>query len=61
VDDAHVVAEIGEVFLGVKPGRTSADQITVYKSLGHVAQDLAGARYLLDLALGLNQGVHVPF
>ncbi|MDO9607905.1 MAG: ornithine cyclodeaminase family protein [Brevundimonas sp.] len=61
VDDDHVVAEIGEVFLGLKPGRTSDREITVYKSLGHVAQDLASARYLLDLALSLNQGVHIPF
>jgi len=61
VDDDHVVAEIGEVFLGLKPGRTSKQEITVYKSLGHVAQDLASARYLLDLARGLNQGVQVPF
>lgn len=61
VDDDHVVAEIGEVFLGLKPGRTSDQEVTIYKSLGHVAQDLASARYLLDLALTLNQGVHVPF
>lgn len=61
VDDDHVVAEIGEVFLGLKPGRTSDQEVTVYKSLGHVAQDLASARYLLDLARTLNQGVNVPF
>ena len=61
VADDHVVAEIGEVFLGLKPGRTSEQQITIYKSLGHVAQDLASARYLIDLARTLNQGVHVPF
>lgn len=61
VDDDHVVAEIGEVFLGLKPGRTSDREITIYKSLGHVAQDLASARYLLDLARTLNQGVPVPF
>ena len=41
VDDGVIAAEIGEVFAGTKPGRTSADQITVYKSLGHAAQDLA--------------------
>ena len=46
VDDSHVVAEIGEVLAGRVPGREDDDQITIYKSLGHVAQDLAAAAYL---------------
>ena len=41
VTDQHVAAEIGEVFSGAKPGRQGPDQVTIYKSLGHVAQDLA--------------------
>jgi len=44
--NAHVAAEIGEVLLGKLPGRTSPDEITFYKSLGHVVQDLAATRYL---------------
>ena len=43
ITDAHLVAEIGEVLAGTIPGRTSPDEITVYKSLGHVVQDLASA------------------
>jgi ornithine cyclodeaminase len=43
VDDNHVVAEIGQVLAGEVEGRRSADEITVYKSLGHVVQDLASA------------------
>lgn len=43
VSDSHVVAEIGEVFLGQAEGRQSAGQVTIYKSLGHVVQDLATA------------------
>ena len=46
VDDSHVVGEIGEVLLGRLPGRETADQITLYKSLGHVVQDLAAAARL---------------
>jgi ornithine cyclodeaminase len=46
VDDSHVVAEIGEVLAGRIAGRENASQITIYKSLGHVAQDLAAAAYL---------------
>jgi ornithine cyclodeaminase/alanine dehydrogenase-like protein (mu-crystallin family) len=46
IDDSHIVAEIGEVLLGRVPGRCSAAQITVYKSLGHIVQDLAAVSYL---------------
>src|SRR5579863_974965 len=43
IDDDHIVAEIGQVLAGEVEGRRSADEITVYKSLGHVVQDLATA------------------
>jgi len=46
VDDSHVVAEIGEVLAGRIAGRENDEQVTIYKSLGHVAQDLAAADYL---------------
>ncbi len=41
VDDAHVVGEIGEVLAGRLAGREADDQVTAYKSLGHIVQDLA--------------------
>jgi len=50
IDDSHVVGEIGEVLAGRIPGRETDDQITIYKSLGHVAQDLASAAYLNERA-----------
>lgn len=43
VTDNHIVAEIGQVLAGDVAGRRSDDEITVYKSLGHVVQDLASA------------------
>jgi len=43
IGDEHVVAEIGEVLAGTAEGRRSAEEITVYKSLGHIVQDLASA------------------
>lgn len=46
INEAHIAAEIGEVLAGARPGRTSADEITLYKSLGHAAQDLAVAAWL---------------
>lgn len=47
VDDAHVVGEIGQVFAGTLPGRQTPKQITAYKSLGSIVQDLAAAAFLL--------------
>jgi len=46
IDDSYAVLEIGEVLAGRIAGRERDDQVTVYKSLGHVAQDLAAADYL---------------
>lgn len=43
IGDEHILAEIGQVLAGEISGRRSADEITVYKSLGHVVQDLASA------------------
>jgi ornithine cyclodeaminase/alanine dehydrogenase-like protein (mu-crystallin family) len=43
IGDSHIAAEIGEVLLGTAPGRQSPEQVTVYKSLGHIVQDLAAA------------------
>lgn len=51
VTDDHVVGEIGQVYAGTLAGRERPDQITIYKSLGHVVQDLAAAAYLHARAL----------
>ena len=43
IGDDHIVAEIGQVLVGDIKGRRTAEEITAYKSLGHVVQDLATA------------------
>jgi ornithine cyclodeaminase/alanine dehydrogenase-like protein (mu-crystallin family) len=43
IASSHVMGEIGALLLGRVEGRTTAEQITVYKSLGVVAQDLVAA------------------
>jgi ornithine cyclodeaminase len=43
IGDEHIVAEIGQVLAGEIEGRRSSEEITVYKSLGHIVQDLATA------------------
>jgi ornithine cyclodeaminase len=52
VGDDHIAAEIGEVLAKVRPGRRDEGEITLYKSLGHVVQDLACAQALFT-GLGL--------
>ena len=46
VNDEHVVGEIGDVLMGNLLGRTTSSEITIYKSLGHVVQDLAAGWWL---------------
>ena len=48
VDDSHVVGEIGQVLSGALEGRQSAEQVTAYKSLGHIVQDLAAVQALYE-------------
>ncbi len=55
----HIRDEIGEVLAGSKPGRTSPDQITVYKSVGVAVQDIAAARLAYQRALALQAGIEV--
>lgn len=46
IDEGHIAAEIGDVLNGHTPGRTAPEQVTLYKSLGHIVQDLAAVAYL---------------
>jgi alanine dehydrogenase len=46
----HVHAEIGELVAGTRPGRTSAEQITLYKSVGVAVEDAAAAALVLKRA-----------
>jgi ornithine cyclodeaminase len=51
--------ELGEVVEGLKPGRTSPDQITVYKSVGIAIQDMAVANLVYRKALAAKVGTEV--
>jgi ornithine cyclodeaminase/alanine dehydrogenase len=46
----HIYGELGEVVTGKKPGRTSNDQITLFKSNGLAIQDAATAKLVYDMA-----------
>jgi alanine dehydrogenase len=55
----HASVEIGEVVAGKKPGRTSSEEITLYKSVGIAVQDVAAVRLVYEKALRQNAGVNV--
>ncbi|MFQ5790258.1 MAG: ornithine cyclodeaminase family protein [Acidobacteriota bacterium] len=57
----HIRAEIGEILLGNKPGRSSAQEITVFKSLGLAVEDLAATQYVYRRALEAGVGTKVAF
>ena len=53
--DPDTATEIGELLLGLRPGRRSEDEITVYKSMGHAVEDAAAASIVYRAAV--EQGV----
>ena len=57
----HILAELGEVVIGSRPGRTAPDEITVFKSLGLPVEDLAAAEHLYRRALETGIGSDVEF
>ena len=54
-----VHAEIGEVLAGKKPGRTSTDEITLYKAVGIAIQDVATAHLVYRKALERHVGTNI--
>jgi alanine dehydrogenase len=57
--DPAAAVELGEVVAGSRPGRTSPDELTVYKSMGHAAEDAAAARLVYEGALREGAGTEV--
>jgi ornithine cyclodeaminase len=46
IGDDHILGELGDVLLGKVDGRRSADEITLFKSLGIAVEDLVVASHL---------------
>jgi ornithine cyclodeaminase len=61
IDLDHISTELGEVLAGAKPGRTSAAQITFFKSVGVAVQDAVAAQLVVrnGAALGLGTVVNL--
>ena len=59
IDEDHFATELGQLVLGQTPGRTLADEITLFKSVGVAIQDLCAAACALTNARRL--GLGTPF
>lgn len=59
ISEDHINAEIGEVLAGKKPGRTGAEEITLYKSVGIAIQDVATAQLVYRKAIEKRVGAEV--
>ncbi len=55
----HIRGEIGEVLAGSVPGRTHAQEITLFKSLGMAVEDVATAHWVYARARERGVGQHV--
>jgi ornithine cyclodeaminase/alanine dehydrogenase len=51
MDTQDICGEVGELLLQAIPGRQAESAITVYISLGNVAQDLAAASFVVQHAI----------
>jgi len=57
----HIRAELGEVLVGSADGRRDEDELTVFKSLGIAAEDLAAAEYVYARVAAAGAGTPVSF
>ncbi len=56
IDNSHIAGELGELILGRVPGRTSHDQVTLFKSLGIAIEDVASAKFIYERARAEGSG-----
>jgi ornithine cyclodeaminase len=58
IGDDHIVGEIGELLVDPPriAGRRTADEVTLFKSLGLAIEDLAAARRVYDRAVSTGAG-----
>jgi len=61
LQEAAIHAALGEIVAGLKPGRESSEEITVFDSTGLAVQDLALARLVYERAKERGVGIEVDF
>jgi len=57
----HIYAELGDLVIGKKPGRTTEDEITFFKSVGMAIQDASAAKHAYLTAKEKNIGKEISF
>lgn len=55
------LVELGEIVAGIRPGRSTPEQITLFESQGMAIQDLAVAQRILALAKENGLGLEMPY
>lgn len=61
ITDDHIRGEIGDLLLGRVAGRTSPNEVTLFKSLGLAVEDLAAAHHIYVRAQETGAGTWVEF
>jgi len=61
IGDDHIRGEIGDILIGKTSGRTSPNEITLFKSLGLAVEDLASAEFLFEKAKREGAGTWVDW
>ncbi len=61
IDDGHIHAELGDVVAGTAPGRTAADEITLFDSGGNAIETVASAHLLYEQAAAAGRGESIAF
>ncbi len=59
IERGHLETELGQIVSGEKPGRTSAEQVTFFKSVGNAVQDIAVASFAVERATATGRGQRV--
>jgi ornithine cyclodeaminase len=61
IDDGHIRGEIGDILLNRTGGRTASEEITLFKSLGLAAEDVAAAHHIYQKSVKQKKGLWVEF
>lgn len=61
ITDAHILGDLGDLLLARVPGRTSASDITLFKSLGLAVEDVASLRHIYEKARAAGAGTPMSF
>lgn len=59
IDKNHIYAELGEIVSGIKKGRVSDEEITLFKSVGLAIEDAITAKLAYEKALEKGIGIEI--